>query len=137
MKLYYDTSAWIPLILQESASLRMWEIKLTASEIWAWQWMKVETEATLTRRQASPECWRNWYLLKTEVNWVELDVHELETLCSFNRALKLRAADAGHLFVFDRIFSELPDLLLLTLDKEMSVAAKSIGAALHPESVLI
>ncbi len=131
MKLFYDTSAWVPLILQEHASDRMWDIKLCASEIWAWRWMQVETEATLTRRQATAECWRNWYLLKTEVMWVDLDLNEFDTLCSFNRALKLRAADAGHLFVFDRLFSEILDLRLLTLDDEMAEAAGRLGLPLH------
>jgi hypothetical protein len=131
MNLFYDTSAWIPLLLKEESSSRMWEVKLTATEIWAWNWMRVETESTLTRRQASPECWRNWHHLKNEVNWVDLDPRELDTLCSFNRGLMLRAADAGHLFVFDRLFTEFPSLVLLTLDKELALAARNIGLPLH------
>ncbi|MGA0333145.1 MAG: hypothetical protein ACO3N7_03960 [Kiritimatiellia bacterium] len=135
MKIFFDTSAWVPLLLKEDASERMWNTKLKATEIWAWRWMQIETEAALSRRQASSECWRNWYLLKPEVKWVDLDRQELDTLCSFNRALKLRSADAGHLFVFDRLFSELPELFLLSLDKEMTVAAKELNLPLHPQSI--
>jgi len=43
----------------------------------------------------------------------------------------LRAADAGHLFVFDRLFTEFPSLVLLTLDKELALAARNIGLPLH------
>lgn len=74
-------------------------------------------------------------MLKGEVSWVDLQPDQTNTLCAFNRALGLRAADAGHLFVFDRLFSELPDLELLTLDAEMAAAARRIGLPLHPASV--
>jgi hypothetical protein len=134
MKLFYDTSAWVPLVLRESASTAMWEVKQAASEIWAWGWMRVETEAALTRRRAAPSAWKNWHLLKSELCWVELQPDQTDTLCAFNRAIGLRAADVGHLFVFDRLFSELPDLLLLTLDAEMATAARRIGLPLHPAS---
>jgi len=134
MKIFYDTSAWVPLILQESASASMWEAKKDASEIWAWGWMRVETEAALTRRKATSSTWKNWRLLQSEVSWVELQADQTDTLCSFNRAIGLRAAEAGHLFVFDRLFSELPDLVLLTLDSEMASGGRRIGLPLHPAS---
>lgn len=132
MKIFYDTSAWVPLILKEADSAAMWNVKKQASEIWAWDWMRVETEAALARRQALPQAWKNWRCLQSEVSWVELHPNQFDTLCAFNRALGLRAADAGHLFVFDRLSNEFADLLLLTLDAEMAVGARRIGLPLHP-----
>lgn len=134
MKLFFDTSAWVPLILREAASAVMWEVKSSASEIWAWSWMRVETEVALARRKAKAPAWKNWHELSSEVSWVDLHTDQLDTLCAFNRAIGLRAADAGHLFVFDLLFSEIPDLVLLTLDGEMAGAAEKLGLPLHPAS---
>jgi uncharacterized protein with PIN domain len=134
MRIFYDTSAWVPLLMRESATDAMQLVRKEVAETWAWAWMQVETEAALTRRRANPACWRNWLLLKTEVCWVDIAPDQYDVVCAFNRAIGLRAADAGHLFVFDRILSELPDLQLLTLDSEMATAAQSIGLPLHPAS---
>jgi len=132
VRVFFDTSAWVPLLLTEAATGNMRAAKKEMSEIWAWEWMRVETEAALTRRKATPQSWIAWKELQSEVSWVDLDSDQMDTLCSFNRALGLRAADAGHLFVFDRLFAELPDLILLTLDGEMAAAARRIGLPLHP-----
>lgn len=69
------------------------------------------------------------------MSWVDLHPEQTDTVCAFNRAIGLRAADAGHLFVFDRLFSEIPQLVLLTLDTEMAVAARNLSLPLHPASV--
>jgi len=132
VRVFFDTSAWVPLLLREAATENMRTAKKQVSEIWAWEWMRVETEAALTRRKATPQSWIVWKELQTEVSWVDLDSDQTDSLCSFNRALGLRAADVGHLFVFDRLFAELPDLVLLTLDGEMAAAARRIGLPLHP-----
>ena len=132
MRIFFDTSAWVPLILREAASAAMWEAKAGASEIWAWDWMRVETEAALARRRARPGAWKNWHTLRSEVTWVGLHPDQTNTLCAFNRGIGLRASDAGHLFVFDRLFSEIPHLVLLTLDEEMADACGKLGLPLHP-----
>lgn len=134
MKLFYDTSAWIPLLIEEPSSERMWNVKLQTHEIWAWRWMQVETEATLVRRKATPEVWRLWQLLKGEVAWVDLAPERTDALCMFNRALGLRAADAGHLFVFVRLFAQIPDLQFLSLDLELCEAAHRIAVPVFTES---
>lgn len=132
MKLFFDTSAWVPLLLHESSSDSMWELKTKAGELWAWSWMQVETEATLTRRKADSTAWKTWHMLKNEVTWVDADPSKLDTLCAFNRALSLRAADAGHLFMFDLLFSEVSELEFVTLDREQADAARRIGLPVLP-----
>ncbi|MDA3873947.1 MAG: type II toxin-antitoxin system VapC family toxin [Kiritimatiellae bacterium] len=132
MKLFFDTSAWVPLLLNESSSDSMWEMKTKADELWAWSWMQVETEATLTRRKADSTAWKTWHQLKNEVTWVDVDPAKLDTLCAFNRALGLRAADAGHLFMFDLLFSEVSELEFVTLDREQADAARRIGLPVLP-----
>lgn len=134
MVLYFDTSAWVPLLIQEEASQDMWPIKSAAESIWSWGWLQVETEAALTRRKATPEGWTNWSRLRREISLVDLQPSESTNLCDFNRVLGLRASNAGHLFVFMRLCAEIPDLQLLTLDVEMARAARSIGLPVHSTS---
>jgi len=129
--LFLDTSAWVPLLIREEASQRMWEVKKGAGSLWAWSWLQVETEAALARRGATSGAWRTWNQLRGEITWVSLESSELPTLCALNRAIGLRAADAGHLFVFERLFSVVSELELLTLDKEMAEAARGIGLPVH------
>jgi len=49
--------------------------------------------------------------------------------------LGLRAADAAHLFLFDRLVIRLPELRLLTFDKEMAQAAHSLALPLDDGSL--
>jgi len=134
MRLFYDTSAWVPLIIEESTSGRMWDVKMQAEEIWAWSWMQVETEATLVRRKAGPDAWRLWQVLKRDVNWVDLEPEFSTSLCMFNRALGLRAADAGHLFVYTRVFAQFPEVRFLCLDQELCAAAHRIAVPVFTEN---
>jgi predicted nucleic acid-binding protein len=134
MKLFCDTSAVVPLVLREAATDTLWQVKQQATELWAWGWLRIELEAALARRRANSQAWISWSRLAPELCWVDLQTDQHDTLCAFNRGLALRAADAGHLFVFDRLLAEMPDLELLTLDAEMAAAARRLGLPLHPAS---
>ena len=130
MLLFFDTSAVIPLLLcepQSDRALSAWE---KAESFYAWRWMQVEAEAALARRHAPASAWAEWRKLAAQFSWLEMGESMLPQLCAFNRALRLRAADAGHLFVFDRAFTVLPDLQLVTFDKEMLAAAHSLGLSI-------
>lgn len=132
MQAFFDTSAVIPLLLKEPNSdlaLNAWEQTEVA---WAWRWMQIEAEAALARRNALPSQWRQWRELVPNINWLEMDRSNwAQQLCNFNRALKLRAADAGHLFMSERLISSIPSLVLVTFDKEMATAAKSLSITLY------
>lgn len=127
MDLYFDTSAIVPLILEEPRSQDALSALAKAERVFAWRWMQVETEAALARRRASPEAWSEWRRLASTIFWLELAGSSFPAVCAFNRALRLRAADAGHLFVFDRALGVVPELRLVCHDLEMLEAADHLG----------
>jgi hypothetical protein len=90
-------------------------------------WLQVEVEAALTRRRASPAAWSEWRQLASTLHWLELSEASLPALCAFNRPLRLRAADAGNLFVLDRAITVVPELQFVTFDNEMQAAAYTLG----------
>ncbi len=131
MQIYLDTSAVIPLLLQEphsEAARKVWE---HVEQAWTWDWMKVEAESALLRRKAVPDAWRQWRALAGQIRWLKPPETFIDDLCNFNRALGLRAADAGHLFVCDRAMNVIPSMTLVTFDTEMRKAARRMGLPLH------
>lgn len=126
MAAFFDTSAIVPLLLQEPHSGAAKLAVQTAGSIWAWRWAKVETEAALVRRKANPLTWRNWRILENEIHWLDSSDGFIPELCLFNRELGLRAADAGHLFIFERSATAIENLMLVTFDREMSEAAHAL-----------
>ena len=131
MHTFFDTSAIVPLLLIEphSEAARTAWAEVEGYRL-AWRWLKVETEAALTRRRAGAKIWQDWERLEFELNWIELPDCQFEAVCRFNRGLGLRAADAGHLFIADRLSRTLDPLVLATFDKEMCVGAKELGLKL-------
>jgi len=134
MRVFFDTSAIVPLVLQEvyAADIRLHWPDFT--ERWAWSWILVEAEAALIRQKADATAWREWSRIARSLTLVELGQQDQHALRAFNRGIGLRAADAAHLFTFDRLSRQLDDLQLVTFDREMSQAALETGMALHPLS---
>jgi len=127
MDLFFDTSAIVPLLLEEPRSPDALSALAKAERLFAWRWLQVETEAALARRRATPPAWSEWRRLASSIHWLELSESSFPAVCAFNRALRLRAADAGHLFVFDRALSVVPGLHLVSHDREMVDAAGHLG----------
>ncbi len=130
---FFDTSAIVPLLLEEPNSEVATGLWLQATERYAWQWLRVETEAALVRRKASLASWESWRGLETSVHWVEPEEGWMKNLRLFNRGLGLRAADAGHLFLMEQCVAHQPTLRLVTLDREMQMAAATRGIFCLPE----
>lgn len=129
---FWDSSAVVPLLLQEAQSQ-------TAVQAWrdtdvhiAWDWLRVEVEAALIRRKADSATWSQWRLLQKGFTFLRLEGGDISSLLALNRGCGLRAVDAGHLFVFDRLCVELAELSLLTFDQELSGTARQIGLPVHP-----
>jgi hypothetical protein len=61
------------------------------------------------------------------LEWIDPVENLTASLRVFNRSLGLRAADAGHLYVFDQALRALPDLRLFTFDREMREAAQRLS----------
>ncbi len=127
MDLFFDTSAIIPLLLIEPHSPRASEAWAATDRLWAWRWMEVETESALSRRESPPEAWAGWRAISMRVHWLDLETDAWPRLRAFNRSLRLRAADAGHLFVFEHLVGIVPEIKIVTFDKEMLAAAKRLG----------
>lgn len=132
MRAYFDTSAILPLVLSESYSETISGVWPSCEERWAWSWLVVEAEAALVRQKADARAWAEWSRVARSLTLVDLSPHELSALRAFNRGIGLRAADAAHLFVFDRLSRELDGLQLLTFDREMSQAAKNLAMLVYP-----
>jgi predicted nucleic acid-binding protein len=124
---FWDSSAVVPLLFQEAQSQRAMKVWHDTDGHIAWDWLRVEVEAALIRRKAGVEIWSQWRLLQRGFTFLCIDGDEISSLLALNRGFGLRAADAGHLFVFDRLCGQLPELSLLTFDKELSETARRLG----------
>ena len=130
MELLFDTSAVVPLLLSEPHSknaLRAWA---KARRVWAWRWLQVETEAALSRRKAPAVVWRRWADVAASFSWLDLSEQTYPQLRAFNRPLKLRAADAGHLYIFQTAAQVVPGLKFVCFDVELRRATKLVGLEL-------
>lgn len=126
MEAFFDTSAIVPLLIQEPGSAKACEVWKSTKVAWAWEWALVETEAALVRRRSPSEAWAQWRSLSRRIQFLRLD-GELSEVSEFNRLLALRAADAGHLFVCDRLARRKQHVRLVTFDTEMQAAAERLG----------
>ena len=123
MRLFLDTSALVPLLVAEvhtAAAQRAWR---DADSIFAWEWMRVEAEAALLRRQLLGQTQTALNELCAAIHFVASPDGWIPELCRFNRPLRLRAADAGHVYMMSRCAESVPDLHLVTFDEEMKHAA--------------
>ncbi len=126
MDTFFDTSAVVPLLLAEPHSNHANTAWTATDRAFAWTWLRVETEAALVRRKAKPAAWKNWRRLAGFFDFLSFPDSDLAALCEFNRTLGLRATDAGHLFVFERLHQARPAVALATFDKEMAAAADAL-----------
>lgn len=127
MRLFWDTSAIVPLIFQEPHTASALRARAATHQAFAWNWMRVEAEAALLRRKVRPAEWKNLEKLFSVFIWLDLDSGDLSSLCRFNKPLGLRAMDSGHLFVFSKAHSADEALSLVTFDQEMRGAAEKRG----------
>jgi len=130
--IFWDSSAVVSLIFEEPQTAQAKEAWSESREFWAWEWMNVEVEAAIIRRNVSSRGWEIWRKIQPAFNGLSMEASELTTLMALNRGCRLRAADAGHLYVFDRLSTALPETELLTFDMEMARAAEKLALRLHP-----
>lgn len=130
MDIFFDTSAIVPLLIKEVHTPKAQAAWSKATRAWAWRWMQVEAEAALGRRKASAEAWAQWRTLANGIKWLDMEPRMWAQLCAFNRPLRLRAADAGHLFVYDRAMTVVAGMALATFDDEMAEAAAALSLPL-------
>lgn len=122
----------VPLLLEEERSAVVQDIWSTSAEAHAWEWVLVEVEAALVRRKANTDIWQDWRSIQTDLRLYSLPSEDLRNLRFFNRSLGLRAADVGHLFLYQNLVQRHFDIGLVTFDREMILAANRLGLPLHP-----
>lgn len=127
MDTFWDTSAIVPLLMKESHTAISFHAWGASTRVWAWRWLEVETEAALGRRRASASVWAQWRTIQPHVEWLDCLPSAWPQLRAFNRPLRLRAADAAHLFVFDRLATVVPEVRFVCFDEEMRRAADLLG----------
>lgn len=132
MRAFFDTSAILPLLLPELHSEAIRSVWPDIQERWAWSWLVTEAEAALVRQKANACAWEDWSRVARSLTIVELSPDEHVALRAFNRGLGLRAADAGHLYVFDRLSREIDGLSLFSFDREMNEAADNLAMSVYP-----
>jgi predicted nucleic acid-binding protein len=132
MQVFLDTSAVVPLVLKEAKTSDMHRCWSEFSRRWAWDWLILEAEAALIRQQADAFTWRQWNKVAQSLTLVELPSEDRNALRAFNRGIGLRAADAGHLFMFDRLSRHIDGIQLITFDREMILEAQKLHVELHP-----
>ena len=130
MHLFWDTSAVIPLVFQEPYTARAHRAHKDGQRALAWSWMRVEAEAALLRRRAGAEHWQELNKLLSAFIWLEMSPAEESVLCLFNRPLRLRASDAGHLYVFSKATAAISGIQLVTFNQEIQLAAATCSLPL-------
>lgn len=126
-RLYFDSSAVFPILLEEVHSASAIQAIESAEICFAWEWMQVEVDAALMRRKADAMTLRSWHKFLGRFNLLRLPEDAMREVCQFNRSTGLRAADAGHLFLFEQAAMEIRDLELVSFDREMLDAAEMLG----------
>jgi hypothetical protein len=126
MNLFWDTSALLGLIFLEPSSFAATEAWHKSDADYAWRWLAVEASAGLSRRRATPSQWKMLDDILGCVHFADLSPQDMSSLCRFNREWALRAADAGHLFVFKQLSILLPDIEMICFDREVSAVAQKL-----------
>lgn len=130
--LFWDASALVPLLLEEANSRLVRELWSNTREAHAWDWVLVEVDAALIRRKAGSLIWQDWKKIQLELRMYSIQNEDLRNLRTLNRGMGLRAADAGHLFLYYSLVQRFFELELITFDREMIEAASRLRLPLHP-----
>lgn len=123
MVLFWDTSAVLALVMQEPHSAEAMAAAAWATESYAWRWLRVEAAAGLARRRATDEHWRRLEEVLAVLWDVDIPPARFGEVAAANRAWRLRAADAGHLFCFRQLTTVFPGIQMVCFDAEIRAAA--------------
>jgi predicted nucleic acid-binding protein len=127
MHAYWDTSALLALVVQEAHSADALKVEPLVTLNYAWEWMRVEAEAGLHRRQASESRFHALARHLRDIRWLTIARADHAAIGELNRRHRLRAADAGHLYCLMRATQTIPDIQLISFDQELTTAARAEG----------
>lgn len=130
MDLFWDTSAFLAVVLNDDQTPLASEAWDQSDADYAWRWLKVEAVSGFARRGASSAQWEDLQEKLGILDFLDLESEDMDRICSANRNWRLRAADAGHLYCFQRAALVVPDLQLVCFDAEMAKVARGLGLRL-------
>jgi len=91
---------------------------------YSWDWMRVEAETAMRRRNAPQPAFKSLQVLLQSFHWLSVTPADYEAVCSLNSRHRLRAADAGHLFCLHRAAKVFPEIQLVGFDHDLAAAAR-------------
>lgn len=133
MNLYWDASALLSLVFQEPSSASARQAFACSSLDIGWRWAAVEATAGAIRRRANSAQWALLEEILAGIRYVDLEPDEVDKLCRINREWGLRAADAGHVYVFKKVTGMISDLEMVCFDREMRSVVKRLDLLLWGE----
>lgn len=120
---FWDTSALVSLLLQESASKTAHKAMGEGGLFLAWEWIQMEAYSALTRRGASPAEFKELASVLGLFQFLSLDVRDYPEIQAVLKKHKLRTADGGHLFCLKKAKRFRPDVRFVCFDEELLEAA--------------
>ncbi len=130
---YFDTSAIVPLLVDEGGTIAAREIWLSADRLASVRLARVEARAALAQAsrtgRISPEHLRSSTQdlegLFVQLDLVDVDDTLVRQAAELAEAQALRAYDAVHLAAAVQVIE--PDLVLVAGDRALLTAAESVG----------
>lgn len=124
---FWDTSALVALILQERHTPLSLKAKEAGRRFLAWEWLKIEALAALTRRKCEPAEFKSLRILLEQFEFIGLESTDYPALGKVIQKHKLRAADAGHLFCLRQAKKLRSSICFVCFDEELTLAAEAEG----------
>lgn len=135
---YFDTSAFIPLVLDEPTSDTIEEIWSNATRLVSTRLLYVEARAALARARRTERLKDIPYesvldeleKLNQQIQYFTVDDHLIELAGDLADILDLRGYDAVHLATV--AFHHSQDMIMITNDRQMRRAARSLNLEVLP-----
>jgi uncharacterized protein with PIN domain len=135
MVLFWDTSAVLAMVVLEPHSAAALQAAAQATQSYAWRWLEVEASAGLARRRATDEQRRGLERILAALSYADIPPARCADIARENRAWRLRAADAGHVFCFRQLSTVFPGMQMVCFDTEISAAVSAAGLPLWKEEL--
>lgn len=124
---FWDSSALVSLVIKEKNSPAAKKALDSGTLMFAWDWIRLETHAALTRRGAAAPEFRSLTDLLALFQTLSIrtaDFPDIQTLLSKHR---LRTADGGHLYCLLKAKKLTANLTFVCFDDELVQAAVREG----------
>jgi predicted nucleic acid-binding protein len=130
---YFDTSAFVPLLIEEPGTERAGTIWDQAERVVSVRLLRVEARAALAQAarlgrlndEQLADAKRECDVIAAQLDLVDIDDELVDKAAALAEELALRADDAVHLAAALRVFDQ--DLVLVAGDRALLAAAEEVG----------